>query len=203
MIDAFAAKPSLRTASRLPNLSRAAQISAKEIACLLACGAFAVLLVGFIHIPLRMPGHAILNGVLPMSLGMALVPRRSGGIVMAMGAGLTAAAVNWAGLGRFQPAAVLSILALGPVLDVATARCPQGWLLYARFATAGAIANLLAFAVRVGASLLGWDLSGSRQFTAFWSMALVSFILCGAAAGLVSAVIWFRVRVDHDDLRRD
>ena len=38
MIDAFAAKPSLRTASRLPNLSRAAPISAKEIACLLACG---------------------------------------------------------------------------------------------------------------------------------------------------------------------
>jgi hypothetical protein len=203
MFDAFAAKPSLRTASRLPNLSRATHISAKEIACLFACGALAVLLVGFVHIPLRMPGHAILNGVLPMSLGMALVPRRSGGIVMAMGAGLTAAAMSWAGFGRFQPAAVVSVLALGPVLDVATARCPQGWLLYARFATAGAIANLLAFALRVGTSLLGWDLPGSHQFAAFWSVALLSFILCGAAAGLVSAFIWFRVRVDHDDLRRD
>src|SRR3954454_22912622 len=144
MIDAFATKPSLGTASRWPCMSRASRISAKEIACLLACGALAVLLVGFVHIPLRMPGHAILNGVLPMSLGMALVARRSGGIVMAIGAALTAIAMNSAGLGRFQPAAVLSIIALGPVLDVATAGRPQGWLLYARFAAAGAIANLLA-----------------------------------------------------------
>ncbi len=203
MFDAFAAKPSLRTASRLPNLSRAAHISAKEIACLLACGAFAVLLVGFVHIPLRMPGHAILNGVLPMSLGMALVPRRSGGIVMAMGAGLTAAAMTWAGFGRFQPAAVLSILALGPVLDVATAGRPQGWLLYARFAIAGAAANLLAFALRTATAFLGWEPPDSRQFATFWSIALIYFILCGAAAGLLSAVIWFRLRVDHDDLRRD
>ena len=150
-----------------------------------------------------MPGHAILNGVLPMSLGMALVPRRSGGIVMSIGAGLIAAAMSWGGFGRFQPAAVLSILALGPVLDVATAGRPQGWLLYARFAIAGAIANLLAFALRFGTSLYGWDLPGSRQFATFWSAALLSFILCGAAAGLVSAVIWFRLRARHDDLRRD
>jgi hypothetical protein len=203
MIDAFAAKPSLRSASRLPSLSRAAHISAKEIACLLACGALAVLLVGFVHFPLRLPGHAILNGVLPMSLGMALVARRSGGIAMAIGAGLTAATMNWAGFGRFQPAAVLSILALGPVLDVATAGRPQGWLLYARFATAGAIANLLAFALRAATPLFGWELAGSRQFATFWSIALLSFILCGAVAGLLSAVIWFRLRVDHDDLRRN
>jgi hypothetical protein len=203
MIHVFAAKTSLRSASRLPNLSHTADVSAKEIACLLACGALAVLLVGLVHIPLRMPGHAILNGVLPMSLGMAIVPRRSGGIIMAMGAGLAAAAMSWGGFGRFQPAAVLSILALGPVLDVATAGRPQGWLLYVRFASAGAIANLLAFALRFGTSLYGWDLPGSRQFATFWSIALLSFILCGAAAGLLSAVISFRLRVDHDDLRRD
>jgi hypothetical protein len=202
MIDAFAAKPSLQTSSRVPNLTRDARVSAAEIACLLACGAFAVLLVGFIHLQLRIPGHAILTGVLPMSLGLALVPRRSGGIVMAIGAGIAAAAMNWGGLGRFQPAAVLSILALGPVLDVATAGRPQGWRLYARFAVAGAIANLLAFVVRAGTYALGWDFPGSRNFASFWSGALVSFILCGAIAGLVSAMIWFRLRAE-DDLRRN
>ena len=77
----------------------------------------------------------------------------------------------------------------------------QGWRLYARFAAAGAIANLLAFAARVGTSFLGWELAGSRQFTSFWSFALASFLLCGAVAGLVSAAVWFRLRVD-DDLRR-
>ncbi|HEX3599494.1 MAG TPA: hypothetical protein VHU84_05090 [Lacipirellulaceae bacterium] len=202
MIDTFAAKPSLRTSSRLPNLTRDARVSATEIACLLTCGALAALAVGIIHLPLRIPGHAILNGVLPMSLGLALVPRRSGGIVMAIGAGIAATAMNWGGLGRFQPAAVLSILALGPVLDVATAGRAQGWRLYARFAIAGAIANLLAFAARVATFALDWDLLGSRNFASFWSGALVSFILCGAIAGLVSAMIWFRLRVE-DDLRRN
>jgi hypothetical protein len=97
---------------------------------------------------------------------------------------------------------VLSILALGPVLDVATAGRTQGWRLYTRFAIAGAIANLLAFAVRVGTFAFGWDLPGSRNFASFWSVALVSFILCGAMAGLISAMIWFRLRVE-DDLRRN
>lgn len=160
------------------------------------------MLVGFVRIPLRLPGHAILHGVVPMSLGLALVPRRCGGILMAIGAGITAAAMTFAGLGRFQPAAVLSILALGPVLDIATSGRARGWLLYARFALAGAVANCLAFAVRVSTSLIGWELPGARQFTSFWSLALLSFVLCGAVAGLVSAAIWFRVRVD-DDLRRN
>ena len=72
--------------------------------------------------------------------------------------------------------------------------------MYARFALAGAVANLLgvlACAVFF-TSLFGWDLSGahgnSRRFSAF---ALLSFLLCEAIAGLVSTAIWFRVRVDQ------
>jgi hypothetical protein len=206
MINAFATKPNLRTASRLPSLSREAPISIAEVACLLACGALAVMLVGFVRLPLRIPGHAILHGVVPMSLGLALVPRRCGGILMAIGAGITATAMSFAELGRFQPAAVSSILALGPVLDIATAGRARGWLLYARFALAGAVANCLAFALRMSTKLFGWDLPGARQVTNFWSFALLSFVLCGAIAGLVSAAIWFRVPprgYPDDDLRRN
>lgn len=197
MIDVFAAKLNLRTASRLPKLSGDARVSTAEVACLLACGALAALAVGLVHLPIRVPGHAILRGVLPMAMGLALVPRRSAGMVMAVGAGMSAAAMSWGGIGRFPPAAVLSILALGPVLDVALAGRARGWRLYVRFAVAGAVANLLAFALRAASSWLGWEFSDSRQFMSFWSFALVAFILCGAVAGVVSAAVWFRLRDDE------
>jgi hypothetical protein len=202
MLQAFATKPTLRTASRLPTLSREARVSAAELTCLLACGALAVLCVAiFQQMRLPIPGNSILRAVLPMAMGLALVPRRSAGTVMAFGAGLTAAAMSLGHVGRFPPAAVISVVVFGPVLDAALAGQPSGWRLYARFAAAGALANLLAFAVRFATSWLGWDLAGSRQFTDFWLSALPSFVLCGALAGLVSAAVWFRLRVD-DDLRR-
>jgi hypothetical protein len=36
----------------------------------------------------------------------------------------------------------------------------------------------------------------------YGSLALVSFLLCGALAGLIGAGFWFRFRV-NDDLRRN
>jgi hypothetical protein len=202
MIQAFATKPALRVASRLPALSREAGISIAEVVLLLACGAFSALAIGMLQLQIRVPGHAILRAVLPMAFGFALVPRRSSGILMSIGAGLTAAAMSLGHIGRFPPAAMLSVLALGPVLDMALAGNPQGWRLYARFAAAGALANLLGFLARFATAQMGWEFQGSRQFTDFWLTALPSFILCGAIAGLVSAAIWFRRRVD-DDLRRN
>lgn len=195
MINAFAANPNLRRASRLPTLSETSQVSLAEIACLLVCGGLAVFAIGFIHVPLRIPGHAILRGVLPVAMGLSLVPRRSAGSVTAIGAAFTSAALSSFGVGRFPPAAMLSAIALGPILDFALAGATRGWQLYARFALGGAAANLLAFAARYGLAIAGWDFADSRQFVSFWSIALVSFTLCGAAAGLLSAVVWFRLRV--------
>jgi hypothetical protein len=209
-MNVFASKPSLKTASRLPALSDEMRISAVEIACLLGCGILAAVAIGFGNQIIRgVPGHAILRGVLPIALGMALVPRRSAGITMSLSAGLTAAFMGWQGIGRFQPAAVLGVVLLGPVLDAALTGRPQGWRLYARFIAAGTIANLLAFATRFGLAYVGWQAGGGggggggggRVFMSFWSWALGSFLLCGALAGLISAAIWFRLR-DADDLRR-
>src|SRR5262245_39156647 len=163
MIDAFATKPTLRIASRLPALSRDIRISIAEIATLLACGAFAALAIGLLQLHIRVPGHAILRAVLPMALGFALVPRRSSGVLMSIGAGLTATAMSVVHVGRFPPAAMLGVLALGPVLDLALAGNPQGWRLYARFAAAGALANLLAFLVRFATAQMGWEFQGIRQ----------------------------------------
>jgi hypothetical protein len=206
-MNVFASKPTLRSASRLPALSGEMEISAGEIACLLTCGLLAAVAVGFGNQLVRgVPGHAILRGVLPIALGMALVPRRSAGITMSLSAGVAAAAMSWQGIGRFQPAAVLGVVLLGPVLDAALTDRAQGWRLYARFIVAGAIANLLAFTTRFSLAYFGWQAGGGgggggrggtgggRVFMTFWSSALGSFVLCGALAGLISAAIWFRLR---------
>jgi len=191
-MNAFSANQELRLASRLPAVNSSMRISATELICLLACGAMTALAAGFLHMSLRIPGHAILRGVLPMAVGMALVPRWSSGMLMSIGAGVTAAGMSLAGVGRFPPASLIGILALGPVLDFALLGAVRGWRLYARFALAGAIANLIAFAARFVISIAGLQLAGGRQFQEFWSVALVSFILCGTLAGLINAVICFR-----------
>src|SRR5262245_40285710 len=97
----FAPQTSLRDSSRVPVLSRAAGISAAELACLLVCGALAALAVGFLHVSLRVPGHAILRGAIPMAMGLALVPRRWAGFIMAISAGITASAMNAVQIGTF------------------------------------------------------------------------------------------------------
>jgi hypothetical protein len=146
-----------------------------------------------LQLRLGVPGHAILRGVVPMALGLALVPRRSAGMVMSCGAGTMAALMLMGGYGRFQPAALLSVLLLGPVLDMALVGRPSGWRLYARFVAAGVLANFAAFAARFAVAFLGHRLQGGRQFIEFWPTALGSFVLCGAIAGLVSAALWFRL----------
>jgi hypothetical protein len=202
MLDAFATKPNLRTASRLPTLAGEAGVTAAEVACLFACGAAAALAVGLIHYSFGIPGIAILRGVLPIAFGFAIVPRRSAGITMSMGAGATAAVMNAAHLGEFQIPAMVGTLAFGPVLDFVLAGRPQGWRIYLRFGVAGATANLLAFSAKFVSAYFGWHFPGSGRVTHFWSLSLGSFILCGALAGIISAVIWFRARV-ADDLRRN
>src|SRR6476660_8387851 len=119
LANTFAQQLSLRDSSRVPSISRAAGISVAELACLLACGALAAAAVGLLHLSVRVPGHAILRGTLPMATGLAFVPRRWAGIITSIGAGVTATAMSAGQIGSFQSTAMLSVLALGPVLDLA------------------------------------------------------------------------------------
>ena len=220
MINAFAEKPSLRVASRLPAIARTANVSVAELACLFVCGGLAAIAIGLLHPAIRVPGHAILRGALPMAMGLALVPRRSAGIIMAIGAGVTSVAMSAAHLDVFPATSMLSVLALGPVLDLALLGQSVGWKLYFRFAAAGAVANLLAFALRMAGLQLGIETGGGDggggggggngmgggggggQLMTFGWMALASFLICGALAGLISGAVWFAAPV-HDDLRRN
>src|SRR6476661_619305 len=79
-------QPGLRGASRLAGLlpERAGLIG--ELAILLLAGALAACSVVLIDLNLRLPGHAILKAVLPITLGFALAPRAGAGVAMSTGA---------------------------------------------------------------------------------------------------------------------
>jgi hypothetical protein len=203
--NAFASHAGLRESSRVPVLSRENKISVAEIACLLVCGGLAALAIGLLHPSLRLPGHAILRGAVPMGMGFAIVPRRWSGSVMAIGALVAGIGMSAGGIGSFPATAMLSVLALGPILDSALIGHCAGWLLYLRFALAGAAANLLALALKLAGFHLGIETGGGGggQVLRFgMPVVFSSYVLCGALAGLLGAAVWFRFRA-NDDLRRN
>jgi hypothetical protein len=191
----FAPAANLKRSSRLAALlGEAEQISWLELAALLACGVLAALAVFAIHLSWRVPGHAILRAVFPMAAGLAVVPRRGAGLVMTLSAAATGAVLHWRGFGEIQPAALASLLALGPLLDLATLGRATGWPLYLRFVAAGIAANFVAFTTRTTLTTLGYETPGSHQMERLGWIVPASFLLCGAIAGLVSAIAWFRLR---------
>jgi hypothetical protein len=213
---------SLAAAARLtlPRRGQAA-VSVVELTTLVMLGALAAIATSFAMGGLRLPGHAILRGTLPLIFGLSLVPRRTAGTVMSMAAATTFAALRMGGLGLPNPAAWVGLLCLGPAMDAAVAGARGGWRLYTRFAAAGLVANLAAFAVRMASTPLGaaaaghipgsgggrgmggghgMGRGGGPSVVDFWPTALASFALFGAIAGLVCAMIWFRARPRAEDV---
>jgi hypothetical protein len=192
----FALQPygALGTARRIrPLETRTDYLTTGELATLLLAGSLAAVAVAAFSPGLRIPGHAILRAALPMVCGMALVPRRMSGTIMTLGAMATAAGISTMGLGRWQPGAMVSLLALGPAIDLAMlGREMTGWRLYLRFALAGMLANSLAFAARAGSAWLQLDDGRPHSISHFGVGVFLSFAACGAFAGLLSAAVCFR-----------
>lgn len=164
-----------------------------ELTLLMTLGALAAILTCIAASPIRLPGHAILRGTLPMILGLSLAPRHAAGALMSATAACVFAIANAFGLQQAPIAAAVAIITLGPALDVATARLPAaGWRLYARFAAAGLIANLAAFAVRFATGLAATQRTPGAGMFQSWPFALASFAAFGALAGLLCGVLWFR-----------
>ena len=86
----------------------------------------------------------------------------------------------------------------GPMLDMALYITKQGKRMYLGLALAGLASNLLAFLVRGGIKYFGADHATGRLLT-FWApQAVVTYTLCGLAAGLFSAVVWFKFRENQN-----
>ena len=172
------------------------ELSTVEIMALAAVGIVAGLTSAYLRLGLRIPGSSLLMAALPMGLGFALVPRQLAGTTMSATALLTVTLLDAAGLHNLGVGALASLVAIGPLLDVALARAREGWRLYLGFVLAGLVANAVAFSVRGGSKLFGFDAAGTRALGEWLSQATVTYVLAGAFAGLFSAACWFRLHHD-------
>jgi hypothetical protein len=204
----------LNSSGRVPTLVRKDLVSWVELLTLVLIGAgAAVLSLSLSDSHLHIPGHAILRAVFPMALGLALVPRRLGGCVMGGSALATGLLLQGTGLGRTGVGALTSLCLTGPLLDLALWGARGGWRLYLGFVLAGLSSNLIAFAFRASARLMGvgggggggGGMGGGRGGGGgmgtggggdpnWWMNASIFYPLCGLAAGLVSALVWFHFR---------
>jgi hypothetical protein len=185
--------------SRLPALARDQEgLRVAEILFLLGTGAVAALASAFLDLGLRIPGHAIIRAVFPMAFGLAVVPRQLGGSVMGTGALATALVVKAGGAGALGLGALTSLLLTGPMLDLALWQAKRGWRLYLGFALAGLASNLVAMAVRGGIKVGGFDSLHGVPLAQWLPVAAGTYALCGALAGLISALVWFQFAAEHN-----
>lgn len=165
--------------------------AAADVALLLFCGAFAACCTLLWEWHLKMPGHAILQTVLPLAGGLALVFRRGGGTVMAAGALATVGLFAATGWGEKGLGSLTSLLLTGPLLDLALWRVRSGWGVYSAFAIAGLASNVAALGVQIVAKLIGWG-GGGKPLAMWLPTAAVTYPFFGLAAGLLAALILFR-----------
>lgn len=209
----------LQRAARVPSLTApdSQRVRAAELAVLVLAGTAAALLTNLARFRMGIPGSSIVFAVFPMALGFALVPRRGAGSVMAAGAIATTGVLWLVGVRLDGVGAQSSLLATGPLLDLALRWAERGWRLYAAFVLACAASNALAFVVRASAKLygfggggrgrgggggggggLGGGLGGGRPFDDWLPQAVWTYAAAGIVAGLVSAVVWFHFREPGD-----
>ncbi len=186
--------PGLAGNSRLPALVQRGQRSdTAATLLLLGAGVTAALATVFVDMSLRIPGHAILRAVFPMALGLSLAPRRMGGMVMGAGALGSVLAIKAGGWGGVGVGALTSLALTGPLMDLVLWRASRGWRLYLAFALAGLTSNLAALTLRAGAKLVGLDHAAGRPLALWWFQAVGTYAICGALAGLISAIVWFQL----------
>ena len=198
--DWFAVHDGLAGAARFPSPVRTGRrISAAELLLLLSCGAAAAAAVAYVKLSLRIPGHSIVLAALPMVLGLALAPRRLAGSVMSAGAIGTAWFLSAAGGAGYGSGSSVSLLLIGPMMDVAVRHARGGWRVYAALVVAGVATNLLALGSRAAFKVRGLDAADMRPFDSWWVQASVTYTLSGIIAGLLGALCWFHLTDRTDD----
>lgn len=179
------------------------RISALELATLLLLGTSAAAASTFINLRLGIPGNNIIRVVFPMALGLAVVPRRGAASVMGMSAVASAAAFSLVGglpiVGAWHisprwagPGAITSLALTGLLIDVALLGARPGRAIYLRLTLAGLASNMAAFLIRAGAKYFTGGVPTGKSLAVWWPEAVVTYAVCGAVAGMISAAAWFR-----------
>ena len=195
----LAVQPVLLQSSRLPVLTRSSEtVRAAELAWLVLMGLAAAAGSILLDFKLKIPGHAILRCILPMTLGLALVPRRGAGSVMAISALTGGIALQFTSFSGVGFGALTSLTLSGLLLDVAASRARRGWHWYLGVAFSAVATNLVAFAIKFGAKASSLDGIARQPLAMWWPRAAITYPLCGLAAGLLAAAILFRLRRSTD-----
>lgn len=196
----------LYSTTRLQSLTSARTAPCvREWLLLVLAGVTAAVASTFLDLGLRIPGHAILRVVFPMSIGLALVPRHGAGTAMGCSALLTVVVVRAGGFAGGGPGlgALTSLAATGPALDWTLRHASGGWRQYLAFGLAGLASNSLAFLVRGSAKLLGAENVGARPLSLWLPRAGMTYLVCGLLAGLISGGVWFYARRRNEDFPGD
>jgi hypothetical protein len=167
--------------------ARQGDVAIWELGALFATGVATAVLNAYVKPSFGIPGSSIVWTVVPIALGLVLVPRRGAGSMMGVTSLMSMFALHQIGTG-----AMASMLMTGIFLDLALRRASQGIRLYAAFAIAGLAGNACAFVSRVIGKLTGID-AGTSPLATWWSHAIVSYALCGLLAGVLSATLWFQL----------
>jgi hypothetical protein len=158
-------------------------ISAMEVVVLIVLGVGSAVASAMMKLGLGIPGHNILRVVLPMALGLALVPRRGSASIMNL-SGVAGGGVFWlAGARGMGVGAMTSLGLTGFLMDLALVGARSGRAVYVRLALAGLAANMLAFAAKA---------FSEQRLTEWLPRAIVSYPVCGILAGLIGAAACFR-----------
>jgi len=186
----------LRRIGRREGQHAGSRVTAAEVAFLLLIGAATALLRSFVSLQAGIPGHSIVLIVLPLVLGLACVPRRGAGKVMSATAALTVLGIGAVGVRTgVGSGALTSLLLTGVLLDAALRVGRKGWMIYLGCISAGLLSNVVAFGVRLALKYAALAPGDALHPLATWlPRAAWSYPLCGAAAGLASAVLLFRLR---------
>lgn len=202
MASVLRLNPGLQGASRFHHfIRRSESITALEWGILLSAGIAAALSSTLVNLHVRVPGHAILKVVFPIAAGLAIVPRRGAGTVAcasALATAFTLRFVGYSGSG-LGFGAMTSLTLIGPLLDWTLRHASSSRAVYVGVMLAGLAANLLALLVRGSLKAIGLEHAGGRPLSIWLSQAVVTYTLCGLAAGLLSAFIWFCARSDTAD----
>lgn len=163
----------------------------RDAAAILVSGIVTALCVTLIDGSLKIPGHAILRSILPLTCGIALVPRRMTGTLIGATALLTTMVLQILAFDVAGSGARTAMLLIGPALDLALWYTPGGWWVYLQCGLAGMAANLMAFAVRASDKASGVGGAQIRFGVDWWTSAPWSYAACGLLAGLVGGLLWF------------
>ena len=154
---------------------------------MVATGFLTAVLNAYVKPSLGIPGSSIVFVMVPLALGLALVPRKGAGLVIGLSSLVSMFALHKAGAG-----AISSMVATAVLLDLALRKAKSGVRLYGAFVVAGLAGNTVAFVARALAKATGVG-PGIVPLSLWYSHAIVSYALCGALAGFLGVVMWFHL----------